>query len=628
MGPTTLAILLLAGSTYFLVPQVCSVLPPLLDVASKRAFRRILNALPSSSKREVSKGQATAFKKVGALQAKAKSSCNTLISKSSLLQALAQVKAPRFVVKAIQLCLPAIADVQGPPSSRPADGAAAAAGGSSRPAPAALEEPVQMPTVLPPNLPETTFSQGQLSKHYGLSSSKAGERAQGRLKPSIQLLKQWCCGLVQLDRPAQFTVALRAESWDKVKKSIHSFMGFCLHILNIEIITLQAYLLPHAITQFLVFLSSRGVIVSTLCAHLDVTLRVVAFLCASSSHLPGFQQQLVLAKAYNSWLDRLKAQLRANVRPLNPAAVAPVSGTTHTTTRDPDILEQLGKWLPAEELVVLVTKAYTLACTAIQQLPAGERGAAWCECAELVQATLICCMCFGFMPPIRPSIILNLLHPNHTGPCPHPDCQHSQACGGNRLVAARFAPGGAHKFSIRAPHHKTEARQGGTMLEFDLPSDLHPLLEFLLLGGGRGALVSPLPPSDAPATLFFHPNTHKPYSYADLGTIFRDTVLSGTRASFPPQLCRSIFVDERRGSDRAPGPADEAAAMVLGHSLRQWDTTYDRRFASRQVAAVPSAMQEWRAHLLQQAAARAAAAERVAATRAAAAAAAGTPSAG
>jgi hypothetical protein len=166
------------------------------------------------------------------------------------------------------------------------------------------------------------------------------------------------------------------------------------------------------------------------------------------------------------------------------------------------------------------------------------------------------------------------------------------------------------------------------MLEFDLPSDLHPLLEFLLLGGGRGALVSPLPPSDAPATLFFHPNTHKPYSYADLGTIFRDTVLSGTRASFPPQLCRSIFVDERRGSDRAPGPADEAAAMVLGHSLRQWDTTYDRRFASRQVAAVPSAMQEWRAHLLQQAAARAAAAERVAATRAAAAAAAGTPSAG
>jgi hypothetical protein len=57
-------------------------------------------------------------------------------------------------------------------------------------------------------------------------------------------------------------------------------------------------------------------------------------------------------------------------------------------------------------------------------------------------------------------------------------------------------------------------------------------------------------------------------------------------------------VDERRSADRAPGPEDSAAAMVMANSTRAWDQSYDLQFQRRGAQEAVDSMQIWRQHML------------------------------
>ena len=42
-----------------------------------------------------------------------------------------------------------------------------------------------------------------------------------------------------------------------------------------------------------------------------------------------------------------------------------------------------------------------------------------------------------------------------------------------------------------------------------------------------------------------------------------------------PSMCRQVFVDERQSHSAAAAPSNQGAAMVMGHSIKQWDKWYD-----------------------------------------------------
>jgi hypothetical protein len=574
-----LAVLLIKGTPFFLVAQLCLQLPALLSNTSSRKVSRTLQALPKACSKPATDQQTQDLKRIGALGPRAKTAASRLVSKHTVLRLLAALKAPTQVCLAVRMCVPAIRPV----------GAS-----STNPQPAGL----QLPTVLPATLPECQWTQEQCSQRYGLTSSPAGTKALKRLGASLQSLQGWCTRLVQLDRPAEFKTALRAETWAKAHKGIIAFLGFCLHLTSTMYVGLHCYLEPSLLTSFTTFLVARHVAVGTIVFHLDLARRVVAYLTSQNAACLAVGQMGLLT-TYCAWIQRLKSQVRANVRPIpaNPS-----------TSRAPADMADRGEWLAPEIMVARVVAAHTRAMAAIhahlqQPLP---RRPPTAEVAATVQAALMCCMCFGYLPPIRTSVLLSLVPYTYKGPCTNPNCQHPAMCSGNRVErtvlfdAARNPVG--KTYSIFAPHHKNEARWGGAPIKIQLPTEMWPLVEFMVEGGHR-ALTRTAAAAEAPRTLFVHPSTMQPFQYSTFGTLFRDTLLQGTGADFPPQLCRSIFVAERRRADRAPGPADDAAAAVLGHSLRQWDNTYDREFKGRQAAAVPQAMKAWREQLLQRSAA-------------------------
>lgn len=58
-------------------------------------------------------------------------------------------------------------------------------------------------------------------------------------------------------------------------------------------------------------------------------------------------------------------------------------------------------------------------------------------------------------------------------------------------------------------------------------------------------------------------------------------------------------MDERRCKAKVSGPEDQQAAMVMGNTIREWDSTYDLRFQRRESQAGINAMDVWRAAMLE-----------------------------
>ena len=74
------------------------------------------------------------------------------------------------------------------------------------------------------------------------------------------------------------------------------------------------------------------------------------------------------------------------------------------------------------------------------------------------------------------------------------------------------------------------------------------------------------------------------------------------RRSKLPSKCRQIFVTERCSNDTVTRPSDRGAAMIMGHSTRQWLDWYGVKFHARLALHAVDAMTLERNAMLQDAA--------------------------
>ncbi len=77
-------------------------------------------------------------------------------------------------------------------------------------------------------------------------------------------------------------------------------------------------------------------------------------------------------------------------------------------------------------------------------------------------------------------------------------------------------------------------------------------------------------------------------------------IIQASGACFSARTLRHIFVAERRGPGRVEGPDDAAAAMIMGHSIKQWDLAYDKNYERTLAQAAVDNMQMWRDNLCHQ----------------------------
>ena len=171
--------------------------------------------------------------------------------------------------------------------------------------------------------------------------------------------------------------------------------------------------------------------------------------------------------------------------------------------------------------------------------------------------------------------------------CLDPDCKDKQSCKGNRLEWRQGS------IWMCLPHHKNQKRSGCEPIDLQLPGELQELMAMYLEKG------HPVLASSGMGHIFMDQNG-RPMEKAACLTHYWGHMLAqmGSKAKFPPNRLRHIFVDERRSKQRVEGPTDKDASKVMGNSEVQWDRAYDLRAFKRDTRAAVEAMPTWRAAML------------------------------
>ena len=254
----------------------------------------------------------------------------------------------------------------------------------------------------------------------------------------------------------------------------------------------------------------------------------------------------------------------------------------------PDSLSAAGKWLPPAQLVQMLNKAelHSLADLQVQGLTV--------DTSRAVHDAVLGCCVITHLPPLRLSCIRSLLAPDYTGPCKHLDCNVS-GCTGNKLQLISTSP-----LSMRMvfPHHKNEHKWKRAVIQFDVPSDLAELLQRYLAGPRQALLQYHLLIGDTCDHVFMD-TQGRAFGSAVFTTYWQNMMLRLGAPALNPSICRQIFVSERQSDNAAPGPSDRGAAMIMGHSIRQWHDWYDLSFHARLAQDAVNAMQVWRDAMLQ-----------------------------
>ena len=149
-------------------------------------------------------------------------------------------------------------------------------------------------------------------------------------------------------------------------------------------------------------------------------------------------------------------------------------------------------------------------------------------------------------------------------------------------------------------HHKNEQKWKRAVIQFDVPSELAELLQ-AYLGGPRQALLQyHLLIGDTCDHVFM--DMHGRAFDGSVFTTYWQSMMRRLGApALNPSICKQIFVSERQSDNAAPGPSSRGAAMIMGHSVRQWHDWYDLSFHARLAQDAVNAMQVWRVAMLRSA---------------------------
>ena len=200
------------------------------------------------------------------------------------------------------------------------------------------------------------------------------------------------------------------------------------------------------------------------------------------------------------------------------------------------------------------------------------------------------CTIFGHLPPLRLSCIRSLMVPAYSGPCLNPDCKLGDTCNGNQLK-----PTPQHGLHMHLPHHKNENRWKRASISFDVPQELAELLK---LHVSKGWEILTIYNGAEDACHVFVDGKGHPFTSSNFTMYWNKLVHAMGLPAFSPSQCRQIFVTERRSDVKVSGPNERGAAMVMGHSVAQWDKWYDLTFHARQAQEAVNAMTSWRVAML------------------------------
>jgi hypothetical protein len=393
---------------------------------SKRQFRAAMQPLLDSMRvHEASPGLVVIMKQHGALHPRT-SNCN-LATMATTMQLLASIRGlPESVVEGVRAQVPAGLQQQMQLVQQPAAAATAS-------------------EILPTTIPQYTGGGVDVGR-YGILSVccpfHQKKRLQQAFERELALMQPWQQNVFQLDRPAELT-RLAPTSWGTFRAKVNEYQGFLWHCMGKGQPCMADYLDAASFVQFIGFLQARGVDKAGQLKATHAAIRVVSWLVATAS-----RQQVGKAREVLAWVHALHVQMRGNLLP------------RPRPDRDPVVMQQEGRWMDAPLLVQRVVEVHSRASKALDQLlakweqqgpPAVGGSKQELEVARMVHNAIFCCMCFGYLPPLRSSILTSLTF--GTSQCTHPNCQsHLQAagCKGNRV----FEDPVSCRWRLEAVHHK------------------------------------------------------------------------------------------------------------------------------------------------------------------------------
>ena len=412
------------------------------------------------------------------------------------------------------------------------------------------------------DLPRLHLTQAELNiSHYTLAVV-APTLWEGSLGVELeQGLYAYLTAAFILGRPAKVQLkSTNATTWGNIKRSIGQFMGFSYLYRSHE--TPQLTLYRDHFPSFLAFISFL----------MDRKVEGPQFYlaCATAKRVLAFLQHDAAIKG-TPYSAAQEATYRRQLEVVGGVAnqLGPVK---HKAKVDQDQLEAQGGWADAAEVVYFSTTvvggaktAYRLAGGA-STLRVGRsmaRPAAFT--AWKLHDALLVAFNFGYMPPIRPSVLISISHP--TVECVRPDLCKAAGCTIKGCKGNRMEHGSSYELWL--PHHKNGRRWSRKVVHFRLPPELEWLLEAWVKHGWAYLRAGP-----HVRTLFLNANG-EPLTMATFNAKWKAMLKDGgIQASFPPRRLRHIFVTDRLENPEMPGPADEHAAVVMGNSVKAWRKHY------------------------------------------------------
>ena len=416
------------------------------------------------------------------------------------------------------------------------------------------------PTTTPENTTATSFGQAmaimldnnavQLPLYATLSLQQVNPALlqNAELQRQQQLFEEYCKHQVFIGRD---TGKISDSTYKLTQREISQFLGYChLHM------KVSSPTLLHATNVVMLghYFSSRhksGLQGGTLSKGAQALRRVVAWWKLQ----PEMQGNGSVLAHVHSQLSNLDKQFQKMPK----------------LSQDIHDLQQQGQAPSAGELVRTFVAQHDRVLASLGNVPSLS-----VEQARDVHEVFMACLMYGYVPPVRPCVIMTLIGPTTFVNCPHPDC-HFSNCSGNTI---RYVLG-SDTYHFHVPHHKTQLSHHA--LDFDLPEDLVQLAR-LYFDRAYPALVADRTSNSHP--FMFMNMTGGAISDGRLSQLFKCMLDKWGLARIAPRLMRHIFVDEVQSQDASPDFV-AGAAHVMGNSQNQWIRSYDlkrgRRYAQHAI---------------------------------------------
>jgi hypothetical protein len=255
---------------------------------------------------------------------------------------------------------------------------------------------------------------------YGLTSSHIGRAQLVHIRVALDQFELWCTSIIQLNRP-QHLLMLRSCTMEGTRAEVLRFLGWCLKYGQVTQPRLKHMLNGHLLVGFLAFVRARGINRANLASYVSTTIRVVTWLQVTGQLTRIDTPRL---PTYMGWLHNLQHQLRHHISP------QPSPSLTQLISQ--------GRWMQPKQLMKCMDQVYKQARAVVLDAAAAGFTVDSLLRPQVVQVmeALLCCLFFGYIPPLRPSVAISLQRPGYTGEGhgQHPSVRACRACAANRVL--------------------------------------------------------------------------------------------------------------------------------------------------------------------------------------------------